>query len=112
MIVIYVQYSCRIRDIAFFFNDTATTENYTLSLHDALPIFDPDQPHPRGGEADHRSGGGDHPRFDLDRLGMAVARRSEEHTSEIQAPQYLVSRLLLAKKYNISYDELCLNQKY
>src|SRR6266487_6875893 len=66
----------------FFFNDTATTEIYTLSLHDALPIssqFD----------------GGHH-----DRPGrrQGTARRSEEHTSELQSPVHLVCRLLLEKK--------------
>src|SRR6266487_7145569 len=66
----------------FFFNDTATTEIYTLSLHDALPIwsaliaFQGD-----------RNGGGDWGR-----------PRSEEHTSELQSPVHLVCRLLLEKK--------------
>src|SRR5476651_2881890 len=69
--------------IVFFFNDTATTEIYTLSLHDALPIS-------RTGEIDmtHRSVR-DQGRDD---------RRSEEHTSELQSRQYLVCRLLLEKK--------------
>src|SRR2546430_7524544 len=79
----------------FFFNDTATTEIYTLSLHDALPIFGalrcgrfawthrwregpaPDCP---------RCAGGDH------------ESRSEEHTSELQSQSNLVCRLLLEKK--------------
>src|SRR3712207_7128319 len=76
----------------FFFNDTATTEIYTLSLHDALPIwsqgrnscvrvfrhrgrFLPAQPH-----------------------RPSSTPRSEEHTSELQSRQYLVCRLLLEKK--------------
>src|SRR2546430_3719500 len=72
----------------FFFNDTATTEIYTLSLHDALPIFRVrrvltgellDQP--------HRHLGRD-----------PLARRSEEHTSELQSQSNLVCRLLLEKK--------------
>src|ERR1039457_7636074 len=67
----------------FFFNDTATTEIYTLSLHDALPICD-------------RSGGGNSPR-DGDERG-APDQRSEEHTSELQSPCNLGCRLLLAKK--------------
>src|SRR5438552_14981997 len=78
--------------ILFFFNDTATTEIYTLSLHDALPIFV----------------GGTHP------VSRAIAQaaasialaapivwpsiRSEEHTSELQSPDHLVCRLLLEKK--------------
>src|SRR5258707_13671169 len=79
----------------FFFNDTATTEIYTLSLHDALPILQA--------------------MADLERIvGLALAHRrqvvrrpfrlhdermrSEEHTSELQSRQYLVCRLLLEKK--------------
>src|SRR5258708_39575728 len=86
----------------FFFNDTATTEIYTLSLHDALPIL---------------------PMKDLDGLAYVhfdknllvrrrvdkflreqnvgvdvVAERSEAHTSELQSPDHLVCRLLLEKK--------------
>src|SRR3712207_6907115 len=82
----------------FFFNDTATTEIYTLSLHDALPIsglsvktirFYSDEglvP-----EASRSPSGYRH--YD----GAALAR-SEEHTSELQSRQYLVCRLLLEKK--------------
>src|SRR2546426_10342082 len=80
----------------FFFNDTATTEIYTLSLHDALPIF------ARSARIWN----------DLDRLGVPGIRgvyshpaaaggwgmRSEEHTSELQSPCNLVCRLLLEKK--------------
>src|SRR3990170_8524831 len=66
----------------FFFNDTATTEIYTLSLHDALPIL-------RGKHAgDHR----------VERPRHAFHARSEEHTSELQSPDHLVCRLLLEKK--------------
>src|SRR2546425_11329176 len=69
----------------FFFNDTATTEIYTLSLHDALPIFG----------CSHQSGRDK-------RYGRHQARvrivRSEEHTSELQSLAYLVCRLLLEKK--------------
>src|SRR6476620_12581459 len=65
----------------FFFNDTATTEIYTLSLHDALPILAPRRrPWPAPG------------------TGRPAAPRSEEHTSELQSRQYLVCRLLLEKK--------------
>src|SRR5256885_9922154 len=73
----------------FFFNDTATTEIYTLSLHDALPISH------RGGDrhARRRLGGPS----DL-RLRAGHQRRSEEHTSELQSPCNLVCRLLLEKK--------------
>src|SRR3712207_7563876 len=107
-------------------NDTATTEIYTLSLHDALPIWaggvprlpedpcqvghDPGRPVDAvvGGrlvqEAEHRL---------LDGLvvelarGLGLAReqrgvRSEEHTSELQSRQYLVCRLLLEKKKHVT----------
>src|SRR5450432_2020830 len=69
----------------FFFNDTATTEIYTLSLHDALPISDEC-------DADQLS--------DLRRLleRQIGEHRSEEHTSELQSRSDLVCRLLLAKK--------------
>src|SRR5258708_13855588 len=74
----------------FFFNDTATTEIYTLSLHDALPIS-----HPSFGTLEFRM-------FDVStRVEEAVAiaaLRSEEHTSELQSPDHLVCRLLLEKK--------------
>src|SRR5258708_20177937 len=73
----------------FFFNDTATTEIYTLSLHDALPIYGD-----RVGAADRRLRRRPHA------LGHARPsdRRSEEHTSELQSPDHLVCRLLLEKK--------------
>src|SRR5438046_6696466 len=71
----------------FFFNDTATTEIYTLSLHDALPIFDcfsggliALEPLPRAA------------------AGRELGERSEEHTSELQSLTNLVCRLLLEKK--------------
>src|SRR5436189_911387 len=82
------------RFLFFFFNDTATTEIYTLSLHDALPIYRVS-----------------HPRDTVRRCPVAPRRvrrrghpaptrraRSEEHTSELQSPMYLVCRLLLEKK--------------
>src|SRR5258707_10637786 len=83
----------------FFFNDTATTEIYTLSLHDALPIC-ADLPTRQGrggpGQAYRHAGSGDgRPAGHADRAGE---RRSEEHTSELQSRQYLVCRLLLEKK--------------
>src|SRR5258708_13082920 len=75
----------------FFFNDTATTEIYTLSLHDALPISGSSAPRttPRPGtrRKSRRS-----------RLRRRPKRRSEEHTSELQSPDHLVCRLLLEKK--------------
>src|SRR5256885_11637324 len=82
--------------VFFFFNDTATTEIYTLSLHDALPISV--RLH-RGGRDGH---GGQ--RHGLCRgAGRGCGRghgRSEEHTSELQSPCNLVCRLLLEKKKN------------
>src|SRR3712207_8222093 len=100
----------------FFFNDTPTTEIYTLSLHDALPIWDgliPRRVAERRAVAevlrDRELGEAaeeEHLR-DVDVLGRRVLpqvgdrlvrRRSEEHTSELQSRQYLVCRLLLEKK--------------
>src|SRR6478672_8942107 len=68
----------------FFFNDTATTEIYTLSLHDALPISSPRRS-PYGAPC-HRS------------VTTGEEMRSEEHTSELQSRSDLVCRLLLEKK--------------
>src|SRR3712207_8565512 len=96
--------------IFFFFNDTATTEIYTLSLHDAFRSGDlahggggggdgggPYRPRGRRhadlrGDSDRR---GDHARVPVDQ------GRSEEHTSELQSRQYLVCRLLLEKKQKL-----------
>src|SRR3712207_8645638 len=93
----------------FFFNDTATTEIYTLSLHDALPIWST-EPY-------------------LLAMSMCVdvalleplalptnfilpsIRRSEEHTSELQSRQYLVCRLLLEKKKKIISSFYCIISK-
>src|SRR3712207_8205326 len=90
----------------FFFNDTATTEIYTLSLHDALPIC-PERvgsTAPGGSQPNARSrrpGCGQpvlHRRRARRRGRSQRVRRSEEHTSELQSRQYLVCRLLLEKK--------------
>src|SRR2546427_8826232 len=88
----------------FFFNDTATTEIYTLSLHDALPIW---YGRWRSGHAQAPVGHG-HPdpegrqaglRYDGQRQDQAGrSARSEEHTSELQSQSNLVCRLLLEKK--------------
>src|SRR3712207_7399497 len=94
--------------IFFFFNDTATTEIYTLSLHDALPISDLHRQRrereqqaqgsgrlpPRVPAAHGRRGG--RGQSSVRRAGSGS--RSEEHTSELQSRQYLVCRLLLEKK--------------
>src|SRR2546430_5630464 len=75
----------------FFFNDTATTEIYTLSLHDALPISLPAAStiRPRRARSWHATSGP---------ASRRAAARSEEHTSELQSQSNLVCRLLLEKK--------------
>src|SRR6267154_6023103 len=75
----------------FFFNDTATTEIYTLSLHDALPISE-------AGSACRAIRGTVAPLRAEGAAGSTPRRRSEEHTSELQSPVHLVCRLLLEKK--------------
>src|SRR5260221_10348177 len=106
----------------FFFNDTATTEIYTLSLHDALPILLKDerrgpqlalrvaarqevlqpvriahlQPHALVPEIGHRR------QAQIQLLAQALQQRSEEHTSELQSHSDLVCRLLLEKKKKIT----------
>src|SRR3712207_8191647 len=105
--------------LVFFFNDTATTEIYTLSLHDALPIYGASGTGVRGRpgaggdwgwrsprQAGSRRSGSSAPYSPARRRrrrrgqGPAARRpeRSEEHTSELQSRQYLVCRLLLEKK--------------
>src|SRR5258708_28203110 len=83
--------SCPTPSAFFFFNDTATTEIYTLSLHDALPISNAHLAVALGipGEPEARR-----PIV----LIREVRARSEEHTSELQSPDHLVCRLLLEKK--------------
>src|SRR2546430_12868992 len=90
-----VDYSLRL----FFFNDTATTEIYTLSLHDALPICPPDAAYGR------------HMKVVLVQQNLQTnsmmpgcrEQRSEEHTSELQSQSNLVCRLLLEKKKTDTY---------
>src|SRR5258708_18821375 len=78
----------------FFFNDTATTEIYTLSLHDALPIC-----HVAVALQQHAGAlGGNGVGRDVLALEFQLNGRSEEHTSELQSPDHLVCRLLLEKK--------------
>src|SRR2546429_7269919 len=83
----------------FFFNDTATTEIYTLSLHDALPICGMRQF--TGGSEGTGTGRADHHRH----LGHLDSCRSEEHTSELQSRLHLVCRLLLEKKKTKKYTK-------
>src|SRR3989442_2673544 len=95
----------------FFFNDTATTEIYTLPLPDALPIWRrargrqrdrPRDPHQHDGEVRHgggaRWGGPPPPGADRHRRDPGNRQDSEEHTSELQSRPHLVCRLLLEKK--------------
>src|SRR3712207_8710647 len=93
--------------VFFFFNDTATTEIYTLSLHDALPISAGSTPLRVSGteKLEYAFFGADlafskGTSVGLQRILSATwqFRRSEEHTSELQSRQYLVCRLLLEKK--------------
>src|SRR5947208_8078856 len=88
---------------SFFFNDTAPTEIYTLSLHDALPISarSPASFCTKNVPASAKISA---PRPSRARPGSVSGRsRSEEHTSELQSPDHLVCRLLLEKKK----DEPC-----
>src|SRR6201986_5675283 len=76
----------------FFFNDTATTEIYTLSLHDALPIWSMrSSAHPLAGSL---------------QPSPTSAMRSEEHTSELQSHLNLVCRLLLEKTIDMKHTQL------
>src|SRR5258708_31937536 len=83
---LFFSFAVHLNFFFFFFNDTATTEIYTLSLHDALPIYHPD--------IDIRWRRVTFTLSTHDANGL----RSEEHTSELQSPDHLVCRLLLEKK--------------
>src|SRR5690606_41711334 len=86
---------------SFFFNAPATTEIYTLSLHDALPISPRDAGQPPGRGPGCADGHARQPPGDAS-AGRAPGSgtRSEEHTSELQSRENLVCRLLLEKKKN------------
>src|SRR2546430_11157892 len=100
----------------FFFNDTATTEIYTLSLHDALPISNPSlAPYGRAAVSALQKAGiyeqvkaklvyGEN----ISQAAQFVQSRSEEHTSELQSQSNLVCRLLLEKKK--TYDVIAIFQ--
>src|SRR3989442_7761678 len=75
-------------DVSFFFNDTATTEIYTLSLHDALPIW----------LGQHLGAAGPRANGSRARACWTARPRSEEHTSELQSRPPVVCRLLPEKK--------------
>src|SRR5205823_7315156 len=92
----------------FFFNTSATTEIYTLSLHDALPIcpFISSMRRrllPSSGASLRRM-----PRL----IRASGSRRSEEHTSELQSLAYLVCRLLLEKKKKIIFINIITSKEY
>src|SRR2546423_15712196 len=95
--------------ILFFFNDTATPEIYTLSLHDALPICQLRDGRRHGRRGLRLRPDGRHTDLrpwpdhcdDQCAARLGVVGRSEEHTSELQSLAYLVCRLLLENKKNI-----------
>src|SRR5205809_2573399 len=80
-------FSCILHYVFFFFTDPATTEIYTLSLHDALPISRAVADRERRWRENH-----------VEACAATASRRSEEHTSELQSRLHLVCRLLLEKK--------------
>src|SRR5205823_12927163 len=98
---------CSASSSFFFSTPTTTTYSYTLSLHDALPIFLSQRvrkvapPHPNGRQdARHSNGSRLLPAIHRSPAGRTMdgRKRSEEHTSELQSLAYLVCRLLLEKK--------------
>src|SRR5437762_10398117 len=99
--------------LIFFFNSTAPTEIYTLSLHDALPILRTEVRAEIFNVINRTNFGNPGTVFGSSTFGVINSaspgrqlqlglRRSEEHTSELQSPMYLVCRLLLEKKKNIT----------
>src|SRR5687768_18338364 len=88
-----------------FFKDTATTEIYTLSLHDALPILDSPQMNPSEQEPPYT---GDI-RSNAEDVALIRRMRSEEHTSELQSRLHLVCRLMLEKKKERTAAPTCLS---
>src|SRR2546422_10987325 len=85
----------------FFFNDTATTEIYTLSLHDALPISQDELVRYLEAQSSSAETSNEEDSLEDDRLRLIFTcchPRSEEHTSELQSRLHLVCRLLLEKK--------------
>src|SRR5690606_40049608 len=91
-------------DSFLHFNDTATAGHYTLSLHDALPIYIQHPEAPDRGKAE----GGSFTDSDCGRYGCLrrTRHRSEEHTSELQSRENLVCRLLLEKKHQQSQNNI------
>src|SRR2546425_8839907 len=103
--------------VIFFFNDTATTEIYTLSLHDALPIWNVVRRSVSAWEGSRifsiRLWSSNFASPSGASESMMTSRpRSEEHTSELQSLAYLVCRLLLEKKkYDVMFDKLVGGQR-
>src|SRR2546430_864461 len=92
------------RSFFFFFNDTATTEIYTLSLHDALPISSGTRLRTGRSFAEAQDELSDSiASINLSTVRDRVGKRSEEHTSELQSQSNLVCRLLLEKKKNVGF---------
>src|SRR5258708_18623720 len=92
----------------FFFNDTATTEIYTLSLHDALPISS-DTVKYQGEEmslTERREECWARKTLRSVERSTEHTKRSEEHTSELQSPDHIVCRLLLEKKKNTNITNI------
>src|SRR3712207_7688037 len=110
MLHVYTYSYSHLHYFFFFFNDTATTEIYTLSLHDALPIFH--HWSSQTGQVTELSTG-EAACSEPEARAIAALVRSEEHTSELQSRQYLVCRLLLEKKKQNSIEiHLKQNIKY
>src|SRR5258707_4400699 len=97
--------SCTASWSIFFFNDTATTEIYTLSLHDALPICSRSRKSRR--ELIMVANRCTSACFATSVQSNQLISRSEEHTSELQSRQYLVCRLLLEKKNECGTRRRC-----
>src|SRR2546425_6347281 len=97
-----IVHSCFFFFTFFFFNDTATTEIYTLSLHDALPICSSNSPGADPLRPQVLIKRPSFENFTTRPASCSFRRRSEEHTSELQSLAYLVCRLLLEKKKNIT----------
>src|SRR3712207_8789951 len=88
-------------NLFFFFNDTATTEIYTLSLHDALPILPASTRRSVWRIETYRVGSSGRRNTPAEGIVVGTRRRDrKKHTSELQSRQYLVCRLLLEKKNN------------
>src|SRR4051794_15101186 len=100
----------KLRRAAFVYNGPAAAEHYSLSLHDALPIFAEGEPNGLSfGRSRSRRDTGRCSREALEgRRGYPRMTRSEEHTSELQSPVHLVCRLLLLKKnYGLCSPKFC-----